>query len=242
MCGRYALIKLSAVLNHFPWIEQPPLFPEPKFNIAPSQSVAVVTNENDPPTVDFVRWGLVPSWAKDGSITAGSRMINARAETVAEKPAFKRLLKNQRCMIPADAFYEWKKNPGEKIKTPYCFQLKDKRPFAFAGLFDTWRSPDGNQLRTCTIITTAANQLLEPFHNRMPVILKDEHCRRWVGPGELPRDNIAEILAPYPADEMTAVPVSSSVNSVKNQGPELMQPATIAEAKPPFQPGLFPSS
>jgi putative SOS response-associated peptidase YedK len=239
MCGRYTLIKLASFLKYFPWIEQPSLFPDAHYNIAPSQSIPVVTNENSPPKIDYLRWGLVPSWAKDGSITAGSKMINARAETLAEKPAFKRLLKSRRCLIPAHAFYEWKQTG--KTKTPYCFRLKDERPFAFAGLFDRWKASDGTELKTCTIITTAANELLQEFHHRMPVILRNEDCQRWIQSGELSGEEITMMFTPYRSDRMIRHPVSNMVNSVKNDGPELMKAIEEPKEKPPFQPSLFPT-
>jgi putative SOS response-associated peptidase YedK len=238
MCGRYTLIKLSDLLAYFPWIGSPAIMPEPRFNIAPSQSVAVVTNESAEPGIDYVRWGLVPSWAKDGSITAGSKMINARAETLAGKPAFSRLLKRQRCLIPASGFFEWQKTTGSKAKTPYYFRLKDEHPFAFAGLWDHWRSPDGSTLRTCTIITTAANSVVAPVHVRMPAMLKNADCLRWVSPGELPSEELLKLLAPYPAEEMTAHPVSSLVSSPANEGSDLVVEAKKIES-PPFQPSLF---
>jgi putative SOS response-associated peptidase YedK len=236
MCGRYTLIKLSSFLDYFSWIEQPSLFPAARYNIAPSQEVAVVTHGVDSPRVDFMRWGLVPSWAKDGSITAGSRMINARAESLAEKPAFRRLLKSQRCLVPADHFYEWKKAEGEKTKVPYCFGLLSAGPFAFAGLYDRWRSPEGQDLCTCTIITTAANPLMQEFHNRMPVILKEEHCRRWISRESLDAAATAEILCAYPSDRMTVHPVSLRVNKPGIDSPDLIEPVQI---KPVFQPSLF---
>jgi len=239
MCGRYTLIKLSDLLAYFPWIGSPAIMPEPRFNIAPSQSVAVVTNESAEPTIDYLRWGLVPSWAKDGSITAGSKMINARAETLAQKPAFSRLLKRQRCLIPAGGFFEWQKTPGAKSKTPYYFRLKNEHPFAFAGLWDRWRSPDGDTLRTCTIITIAANTVVAPIHNRMPVMLKKSDCRRWLAPGERSPEEFLELLSPYPADEMTAHPVSSLVSSPANEGPELIQPVAIPPESTPAQLELF---
>jgi putative SOS response-associated peptidase YedK len=224
MCGRYTLIKLSDLVAYFPWIGSPAITPEPRFNIAPSQPVAVVTNESAEPKIDYVRWGLVPSWAKDASIATGSKMINARAETLAEKPAFSRLLKRRRCLIPADGFFEWQKTPGSKSKTPYYFRLKNEHPFAFAGLWDDWHSPDGSQLRTCTIITTAANSTVAPVHGRMPVMLKNANCRKWISPGETPPEELLQLLAPYPAEEMTAYPVSSLVGSPANQGPDLIKP------------------
>jgi putative SOS response-associated peptidase YedK len=239
MCGRYTLIKLSNLLAYFPWIGSPAIMPEPRFNIAPSQSVAVVTNESAQPKIDFLRWGLVPSWAKDGSITAGSRMINARAETLAEKPAFSRLLRRQRCLIPADGFFEWQKTPGSKIKTPYYFRLTNEHPFAFAGLWDHWRSAEGQSVRTCTIITTAANSVVAPVHSRMPAMLTNSDCQTWLSPQEMPSQELLKLLAPYAAGEMTANPVSSLVSSPANEGSDLIKPAEIPSKSAPSQLELF---
>jgi putative SOS response-associated peptidase YedK len=237
MCGRYTLIKLSQFLEHFPWIGSPAIMPEPRFNIAPAQPVAVITNETAKPRLDYVRWGLVPGWAKDASISTGSKMINARSETLTSKPTFSRLLRRRRCLIPADGFYEWKRSPDGKSKTPYRFTLKSEMPFAFAGLWDHWQSPDGSELLTCTIITTAANALVGPVHDRMPVILKDEFAKDWVTFAEKPAETFLPMLVPYPAELMRAYPVSPRVGSVKQDDPKMIdewQPA------PPAQPSLFP--
>jgi putative SOS response-associated peptidase YedK len=214
MCGRYTLIKLSDFLEYFPWIEMTNLITAARYNNAPSQEVAAITNHHQPhPQVELLRWGLVPAWAKDASISAGSRMINARAETLASKPSFARLLKRQHCLIPASGFYEWQKNPHSKEKIPYYFRLKDGHPFAFAGLWDCWHAPHGKELRTCTIITTAANAMLAGMHDRMPVILKNE----------------AEMMETYA--------VSDSVNSPRHDGPEQI---VKVEPSQPVQPSLFP--
>jgi putative SOS response-associated peptidase YedK len=210
--------------------------PDSRYNIAPSQSVAVVTNEHAEPRIDFARWGLVPQWARDGSVTAGSRMINARAETLASKPAFSRLLMWRRCLIPADGFFEWQKTG--KTKTPWRFQLKNARPFAFAGLWDQWQSPDGQLLKTCTIITTSANALVASVHNRMPAMLDDANCRRWVNAAEQSIEAVAKMLEPYPASEMIAFPVSSAVNSPAKDESAMIEPAAASDSVT-FQLELF---
>jgi putative SOS response-associated peptidase YedK len=245
MCGRYTLIKLSDFLEYFPWIEMTNSITAARYNIAPSQEVAAIINAHLPARVDQLRWGLIPSWAKDASITAGSRMINARAETLASKPAFARLLKRRRCLIPANGFYEWRSIPGVKTKVPCYFHLKNNRPFAFAGLWDQWQSPDGSELKTCTIITTSANELLAGMHDRMPVILKDEDCRGWITTDELSPEQAGQFLAPYPANQMAMHPVSTTVNSPHADRPEMIDPAEIppvesALKKVPTQPLLFP--
>src|SRR2546423_1862229 len=150
MCGRYTLIRLADFTDIFPWIRAPQQWPEARYNIAPSQSVAVVANNRDN-QIEFFRWGLVPSWAKYESIC--NRIINARCETLASKPMFKTALKRRRCLIPASGFYEWKKLPDGKTKTPMYIRMKGGKPFAFAGLWDRWKSPDGSELLSCTIVT-----------------------------------------------------------------------------------------
>jgi putative SOS response-associated peptidase YedK len=237
MCGRYTLVKISQFLQYFPWIGSPAIMPEPRFNIAPAQPVAVVTNETPKAWLDHVRWGLVPGWAKDASISTGSKMINARSETLTSKPTFARLLRRRRCLIPADGFYEWKRWPDGKGKTPYRFTLKDRRPFAFAGLWDHWGSPDGSELLTCTIITTSANELVAPVHDRMPVILRDEDVQHWVTAAEKPGEEFVPMLRPYPAELMQAYPVSSRVNGVKQDDAQMIEECQPA---PPVQPSLFP--
>ena len=241
MCGRYTLIKLSEFLNYFPWIEMTNAITAARYNIAPSQEVAAITNLNKP-RVELLRWGLVPTWAKDGSITAGSKMINARSETLATKPSFSRLLKKQRCLVPASGFYEWQKNADGKTKTPFYFQLKNHRPFAFAGLWDQWRSPEGRLLRTVTIITTHANPLLACMHERMPVILKNQDCQRWIEPAQMTPAAAEEMLQPYPAHEMIAHPVSTSVNSPRHDSPDQINPVETDKSKEPEQFSLFPNS
>src|SRR5947209_10823989 len=196
MCGRFTIIRLSEFLDRFPWIVRSGVAPmPPRYNAAPSQAIAAVTNAQS--KIDYVRWGLVPSWAKD--LSAGNRMINARAETLAQKPAFARLLRRRRCLIPADGFYEWRKNPDGKTKTPMYIRMTGGRPFAFAGLWDTWRDPDGATVPSCTIITTGPNELMRPIHDRMPAILKEADYRRWLTPEETPAEALTDLLAPYPA-------------------------------------------
>ncbi len=172
MCGRFTLTTNIATIAQAFQVE-PTLQTAPRYNVAPTQEVVTVMRD-ETKHLALLRWGLIPSWAKDESI--GNKMINARAETLAEKPSFKRLLTSKRCLIVADGFYEWKKEAGGK--TPMYFTLKDKEPFAFAGLWDTWHSPNGEQIRTCTLITTQPNDLVSPVHDRMPVILTPEVRRR----------------------------------------------------------------
>jgi putative SOS response-associated peptidase YedK len=222
MCGRFTLTVNPAEAQE---TFSPYNFPQkfaPRFNIAPTQPVLVIPND-DQNTADFFVWGLIPMWAKDPSI--GNRMINARAETLEEKPAFRSSLKYKRCLILADGFYEWKGSEGKKVKTPFFIHMKDRRPFAFAGLWDSWNSPDGSLVKSCTIITTEPNELTGIIHNRMPVILHSRDYAKWLNPSPQTPDQLKPLLKPFPADLMDAYPVSPLVNTPANDKPELVVPA-----------------
>lgn len=220
MCGRFSLwLNLTDLVDAFPDFIFPDEMPQ-RFNIAPTQNVAVVPN-NAQNHVEFFRWGLVPFWAKDPAI--GNRMINARAETVAEKPSYRAAYRRRRCLILADGFYEWRKEPDSKVKTPVYIQLASKQPFAFAGLWELWR-PDDTPLLSCTIITTKPNELVAPIHNRMPVILPPETYDRWLDPAEQKPGAFSDLLVPYPAEQMTAYPVSRVVNNPRNDVPDCVVP------------------
>jgi putative SOS response-associated peptidase YedK len=223
MCGRFTLtVDPSDLQEAFPGFAPPAgSTATPRYNIAPTQSVAAVAN-NGQKQIEFFRWGLIPSWAKDPAI--GSRMINARAETLAEKPSFRTAFKRRRCLILADGFYEWRKNPGGKAKTPMYIRLKSGEPFAFAGLWEVWHSPDDKTILSCTIITTTPNALMEKIHDRMPVILKPEAYDRWLDPAEQPPDQLSVLLKPYPASYLTAYAVSTLVNKPGYDTPELIVP------------------
>jgi putative SOS response-associated peptidase YedK len=168
------------------------------------------------------KWGLIPSWSKDPSI--GDRMINARAESLAEKPSFRNAYRRRRCLILADGFYEWKQDPGMKSKQPMYIRLKNDQPFAFAGLWEIWKSPDETEVRSCTIITTVPNSLLEPIHNRMPVILPAEAYDIWLAREDRQPEQLNNLLVPYPPSEMVAYSVSRMVNKPEFDSPELIQP------------------
>ena len=216
MCGRFSLwLELTDLVKAFPGF----VFPDevtPRYNIAPTQSVAVVTNNPDR-KVEYFRWGLVPSWAKDPAI--GNRMINARSETVTEKPSFRAAFRRRRCLILADGFYEWKKVAGEKRKTPMYIRMASGQPFAFAGLWEFWQ-PDTTPLLSCTILTTQPNSLLASIHNRMPVILPEEKYEFWLSAEETEKRALLDCLKPYPDDKMVAYAVSSLVNNPRNDAPE----------------------
>lgn len=221
MCGRFTLTaEVSALQENFPWLYIPAEISS-RYNIAPTQPVAVVANDGKN-RLDFYTWGLIPSWAKDPQI--GSRMINARAETLAEKPSFKAALRRRRCLILADGFYEWQKQPTSKAKIPIYIHLASHQPFAFAGLWEMWNSIDGSMILSCTIITTEPNELMQTIHNRMPVILPEESYQKWLEPGEQNPEELSPLLKPYPADQMVAYPVSTLVNSPANDLPECVAP------------------
>lgn len=216
MCGRYTLtVDIKTIAEKFGVPAS--LETTPRYNVAPTQEVVTIMR-NGTSHLALLRWGLIPSWAKDESI--GSRMINARAETLAEKPSFKGLLRSKRCLIIADGFYEWKQENGSK--TPMYITLKNGDPFAFAGLWDQWKSPDGQQVRSCTIITTEPNDVLAPIHNRMPAILLPGAYEDWLDPDMRDDQALSHWLAPYPAEEMTARAVSRLVNDPKRDSPELI--------------------
>lgn len=222
MCGRFTLTVDPAELqDSFGGAIFPAKF-APRFNIAPSQPLLAIPNDGAN-TADFFVWGLIPMWAKDPSI--GNRLINARGETVAEKPSFRGSFKYKRCLILADGFYEWKANPGTKTKTPYYIHMKDRKPFAFAGLWDSWEAPDGSNIKTCTIITTEPNELMAPIHNRMPVILHTRNYTKWLDTSPQTPENLLPLIQPFPADEMSAYAVSTLVNKPSNDFAELVVPA-----------------
>jgi putative SOS response-associated peptidase YedK len=222
MCGRFTLTVDPAQLQDaFTGYDFPPQF-APRFNIAPTQPVLVIPNDKGN-RADFFVWGLIPSWAKDPSI--GNRLINARGETLAEKPSFRGSYKYKRCLILADGFYEWKVQPGTKLKVPHFIHMKDRKPFAFAGLWDEWHGPDGSQVRSCTIVTIEPNDLMASIHKRMPVILPPDAYAQWTDPAVRTPDSLQALIKPYPAEEMAAYPVSTLVNSPQNDRPECVVPA-----------------
>ena len=221
MCGRFTLATEADKLR---WAFPGFVFPDeirPRYNIAPSQNVTAVLND----AVDRARelkWGLVPHWAQDPKI--GNRMINARSETLHEKPAFRNAYRRRRCLIFADGFYEWRKDPGAKTKTPVYIRLASEAPFAFAGLWERWEPTGESPLFSCTIITTEPNPLVAEIHNRMPVILPAEDHAAWLACGDTPPDALSGLLGPYPASEMVARPVSRRVNNPRVDSPDCIAP------------------
>lgn len=218
MCGRFSLIEsVHELQQQFEFELSADL--QPRFNIAPSQEVFSIISDGKKRRGGTLRWGLVPHWAKEAKI--GYKMINARAEGIDEKPSFKEPFRKKRCLIIADGFYEWKK--VDDRKQPYRFIMKDRKPFAFAGLWETWKKGDA-PLHTCTIITTTPNAVTEDVHDRMPVILKREDYDRWLDPSNQAVDKLKSLLVPYPAEEMELYPVSELVNSPKNDVADVLSP------------------
>lgn len=224
MCGRFSLTLETEDIEHFLretfQIDQPLNMAFPRYNIAPTQEVLCVLFDGRRFRAGPLRWGLIPPFAKDKRI--GSRLINARVETVAEKPSFKHAFYNRRCLILADGFYEWKKEGHEKI--PYRIVAKDQRIFAFAGLWSAYTNPKGEKIYTCTIITQESNALMRQIHPRMPVILSPENQKAWLNPAIKDDETLKSLLLPYDPEKMDLYPISRDINYVKNDFPELIQP------------------
>lgn len=215
MCGRFTLRLSPEELQQIFDVMRAPEW-TPRFNIAPTQNVVILREQAGERELSLARWGLIPSWAKDESM--GARMINARSETIHEKPSFRTAFKSQRCLVVADGFYEWK--PDGKKKQPHFIRLANEQPFAFAGLWETW-----GDLETCTIVTTAANDLLKPMHERMPVILSPVDYDIWLDPNTIKREPLEFLFESYPAHEMKVDPVSTYVSNARNEGPDCLRPA-----------------
>ncbi|HEX9759048.1 MAG TPA: SOS response-associated peptidase [Nitrospiria bacterium] len=222
MCGRYSqTLDVSKLIERFK-VKPPPFKLSPRYNIAPSQDAPVIVNLEEH-SLKMFRWGLIPSWAKDPSI--GQKMINARLETLQEKPSFKRLIRKKRCLVISDGFYEWKKESNGKTKTPMRVFLKSREPFAFAGLWDTWKNAEGIETHSFTIITTEAIASIKTIHERMPVILDPKIEESWLDP-ELEPSQVLASLTPFPTPEkMEFYPVSKLINSPKNDLPECIDQA-----------------
>lgn len=223
MCGRYTqTAKLDELIERFEF-QDPGFELVPRYNLAPNQDAPVVGVRRETPgsrSLRLMRWGLVPYWARDPAI--GNRMINARCETLRQRPAFKHLVARNRCLVIADGFYEWFKDG--RTRTPMLFRCKGKQPFAFAGLWDRWRQPDGKPLYSFTIITTAPNELVAQIHNRMPAMLRAEDEKRWLDRSLEDPDAVRQMLEPYPAAAMESYCVSRAVNSPFNDSPDCIAP------------------
>lgn len=227
MCGRYVLsTDAETVQQEFNLAELPTL--ASRFNIAPSQPVPVITNES-PSELTIVQWGLIPSWAKDPKMAF--KMINARSETAHEKPSYRSAFKRRRCLIPTTGFYEWIKTEGGK--QPYFIHRNDKEVFAFAGLWEVWRNPEGDEVWTCTVLTTDANEKISHLHHRMPVILEGDAREAWLDDAS-DLGELRAILQPFDSNKIDYYPVSKSVNNVRNDNPTLLE-----RDNPPKQQSMF---
>lgn len=219
MCGRFTITVTIEELMMYYHIDGPPVpFHSPRYNVAPGQMIPAIINDGKQNRIGPLKWGLIPSWAKDEKM--GFKMINARAETVMEKPAYRGSFKRKRCLIPSDGFYEWKKI--DRNKQPMRIMLKSKSIFSMAGLYDTWISPDGQKISSCTIITTTSDGIMKDIHDRMPVILRPEDESVWLDREQHP-EVLRSLLEPYPTDKMFAYSVSPMVGNVKNDVPECIK-------------------
>ena len=230
MCGRYLIISNPEAIRRLAEYLEQPNFP-PRYNVAPTQPIPVVLIENGARHFALMRCGLLPSWVKDPKIF--TLLINARGDTACEKPAFKNAMKRRRCLIPADGFYEWKADG--KIKRPFVVRPKDRQPVMFAGLWETWTGPNGEELDTATIVTTDANKTPHPIHHRMPVILEKEDFAPWLDCANVDARAAAGLLKPAREDRMEAYEISPTINRVVNDSPDVLEPYTapdIAEAPP----------
>jgi putative SOS response-associated peptidase YedK len=231
MCGRYAVITAPEAIRAMFGYAEMPNFP-PRYNIAPTQPIAIVRLMDGKRQFALVRWGFIPSWVKDPKTV--SLMFNARGETAAEKPAYRNAMKRRRCLVPADGFYEWKRE-GER-KRPHFIRRRDAKPLAFAGLWEAWTGPNGEELETAAIVTTTANDTLKPLHDRMPVVVPPDAFDLWLDPNADPQ-MAASLMTPAPDDLLEACEVSSAVNRVANDDPSLLTPASelpepVDEEKP----------
>jgi len=217
MCGRYSFIQEDEMIRERFGVTVRSAIYKARYNCAPTQKLAVISNEN-PGELSLYRWGLIPFWAKDLSI--GNKLINAKSETILEKPSFKDSFKNKRCLVLSDGFYEWKKGT---VKKPFRITRKDGAAFAMAGIWDKWTNPEGEEIRSFAILTTRPNSLMEKIHDRMPVILDRETEKRWIENSS--PEVLIEFLKPCDATSLIAYPVSSLVNSPRNDSKEILEPA-----------------
>lgn len=216
MCGRFALFAVGVSLSN--WFNAKLVDKIiPRYNIAPTQNVPIITNI-EPNKIQYAKWGLIPNWAKDDKFSYST--INARVESIKEKPAYKTPFETKRCLVPANGFYEWKKIDNKKI--PYYFRLKSNNLFAFAGIFDVWKNTNGDLIKSFSIITVPPNQTVKSIHGRMPAILPRKYEKLWLSNTSI--EKLLEILIPYPSDELEGYKINNTVNSIKNEGSDLIKP------------------
>lgn len=224
MCGRYTItVTLEELMLRYDMYDTYMPRYGPKYNVAPGQQVMAIVHDGERNKLGELRWGLIPEWAKEEKI--GYQMLNARSETLADKPAFRKPFERKRCLIPADSFYDWK-GTG-KHKQPMRIMLRSKELFSMAGLYDTWISPEGVRISTCTIITTESNEMMKEIHDRMPVILPREQEAAWLDRGTKDVEQLRPLLQPYPSELMMAYPVSSRVGNVRNDDELCIEPLSL---------------
>ena len=231
MCGRYLIISNPEAIRLLAQYFEQPNFP-PRYNVAPTQPIPIVRQEDGARHFALMRWGLLPSWVKDPKTF--TLLINARGESVRDKPAFKNAMQRRRCLIPADGFYEWQVDG--RIKRPFVVRPRDRKPIMFAGLWETWTGPNGEEIDTAAIVTTAANQTLHPIHHRMPVILEPEDFALWLDCTQVDAAQAQGLLKPAREDRMEAYEISPAINRVVNDGPEVLEPYTAPDAAEPPKP------
>jgi len=219
MCGRYSFAVEDALIMERFGVRVRTAIYKARYNCAPGQDLAIISNEA-PGMLNFYRWGLAPPWASDPR--SGYKFINAKAETITEKPSFQDAFRKRRCLVPADSFFEWKK---DKEKTPFRIMMKDESPFSMAGIWDQWVSPDGEVIRSFSILTTSPNEMMASIHDRMPVIFHPQDEKKWIG--NTSREELRELFQAFPSGKMKAYPVSRLVNSPKNDVPEILEPITL---------------
>jgi putative SOS response-associated peptidase YedK len=232
MCGRYAITSAPEALRALFGYAEQPNFPA-RYNIAPTQPIAVVRLVEGKREFGLVRWGFLPSWVKDPN--AFTLIINARGESVCDKPAFRAAMKRRRCLIPADGFYEWQAG-GRGPKQPFYIRARSGKPMAFAGLWETWEGPNGEEVDTAAIVTTRANRTLSPLHDRMPVIIAPDAFDLWLNCGEVEVSTAETLIAAAPDDLLEAYPVSTAVNRTANDNAALILPLDLSAAPPPKPP------
>lgn len=223
MCGRYSLIPTENFYKRFKVNNQ--LHLSPRYNVAPGELMPVVVR-GEQNTLVIMKWGLIPFWADDPKI--GFKMINARAESISEKPSFRKAFRKQRCLVPASGFFEWQKTDNQK--TPFYIKLKKQPLFSFAGLFDLWKDAQGKEIRSYTIITTQPNNVLAPIHNRMPVVLEPEEEDVWLDQS-MPENTLVRFLKPFDSQQMEIYPVSNEVNKPENDNENIIKPVSKKEEK-----------
>lgn len=221
MCGRYVLkAAIKELTEKYGAVPDGFFAFEPVYNVAPTLNMPVISRPENETKISLYRWGLIPSWAKDAR--TGYSMINARSESLTEKKSYTRPFRNQRCIVPANGFYEWKTVNGKKI--PYYITLSDPRLMSFAGLYEHWKDPEGKTVSSFTIITTPAADAMEPLHDRMPALLLEEEINDWLNPANSDTGQLQDLLHPYPSDDIKFMQVSAEVNNVRNQGASLIDP------------------